>query len=174
MLYQIEMPEKGSGLIEYIVKYITIFIVVLIGLWSLLIMLFVQFSVVGLTAKIYTWSFVVSLILTVGLMLYLIQKLRQKIKQGILYKIEFVDDKNRLKLFLFNDYKNSFFEKEIPYTQLMLKEKQQNIEIKSELKFSIYNRNKLINSINIAKTPWTAHPKIVNIIDKLRLVANNK
>lgn len=170
MTYEIEKPEKGAGIAEYLVKYITLSVLFLIGFWSLCMLIFVQFSNVGLTSNIYTISFVVSMVLTIAVLVLLLSRLIQKIKQGILYKIEFLKQDKILRLYLYNDFKGFDIVENIPYEKIILTEKPQKIEIKSELKINIFNQNKLINSLNIAKTPWTVHPKIVEIVDEIRLL----
>jgi len=174
MTFSIEKPEKGAGLLEYIFKYFTIFIVLLIGIWSLFIFALVQISQTGLTSTIYTIGFLGSLIVSLFILTYVLYQLNQKIKRGKLYQIEFSEQNKTVKLSLFNDFKGFEFTEDIPYSDFVVQEKPQKIEIKSELKMAIFNQDRLVVKLNIAKTEWTVHPKIVEIVNTFRQIANNK
>jgi len=170
-MYDIEKPEKGASVLEYTLKYITIFFVALFGFWGVLIAICSSLSQNGLTPKVYIYTCIISFVLTIVFLVWLLLRLNKSVKLGSIYQIKFNDSANLLVLNMFNNFKGVDFQMTIPYNDLIIKEKQQSIEIKSELKMEIYNGNNLINKWNIAKTPWTAHPKIVDIVNELRRVS---
>ena len=71
--YHIEKPEKGAGLIEYTLKYITMFFLFGIVFWAVYIFLFTNlFSNSGLTEQIYMYSFVLSVVTVLGVLGFLV------------------------------------------------------------------------------------------------------
>lgn len=165
--YKIEKPEKGAGLIEYFLKYLTIFIVVGFLVWALIIFIATNGT---LPKSIYMISLYLSFGLSAVLITYLVNKNSIKNKQGSIYQIDFDDKKHNLVLHLFNEYRGNEFVVSIPYSNLKTEEKKQKIDIKAEQKLKIYNNTELINVFNIPKTPWTVHPRIALIVETFRKV----
>ena len=172
--YQVEKPEKGPGLIEYSLKYLTMFFVLGIALWAFFIYLLTKLiSETGLTENIYNSSLMLSFIIVTGFISIKVKGLLATIKLGVIYQIKFNDDKSELTLHIVNDYTCKETSKVIKYQALSIKQIKQKVEVKSEMTISIYNGDTLINTLKIAKSPWTAHPKIVELINKLRTVSSN-
>lgn len=172
--YQVEKPEKGAGLIEYTLKYITLFFVVGIGIWAVLIYVLTTFiSDSGLTESIYNLSLVLSLVLVLGILTILVRRLISKLKQGSIYEFQFDDKHEVLIIKAVNEYSEKEILKEIPYQSLIVKIAKQKVELKAEMTISIYSGDSLFNTLKIVKTPWTVHPQIVELINKLRTVSSN-
>lgn len=174
MKYQIEKPEKGSSLIEYVLKYITLFFVIGIGLWAFLIFVLTKtFSDSGLTENIYNYSLVLSFAIVIGVLFVLIKQRVNKLKLGSIYEFDFNDNTKELAISLVNEYTGEEGSRKIAYESLSIVEVKQKVEVKSEMTISIFNDNILVNTLKIAKTPWTAHSEIVQVVDKLRTVNSN-
>jgi hypothetical protein len=165
--YKIDKPEKGTGLIEYFLKYLTIFIVIGFLVWALIIFIATSGT---LPKSIYMISLYLSFGLSAALITYLVNQKINKNKQGSIYQIDFDDKKHNIALHLFNEFRGNEFLVNIPYSNLKTEEKKQKIDIKAEQKIKIYNNTKLINVFNIPKTPWTVHPSIVLIVETFRKV----
>ena len=163
--YKIDKPVKGAGLIEYILKYFTIFIVLGFSIWAIILVL----STSGILPKsIYMVSFYLSVGITSLVIGYLIVKTINKIKQGIIYQIDFDDKKQIVSLYLINEFTGDYFLSAIDYSNLKIEDKKQKIDVKAEQKLKIYNNSELINVFHIKKTPWTAHPRIALVVKKFR------
>jgi len=172
--YQVEKPEKGPRLIEYFLKYLTMFFVIGIALWAFLIYILTKLiSDTGLTEDIYNYSLLLSAVIVVSFVTLEVRGLVTTLKLGVIYQIQFNEDKSELTLHMVNDYTGKETSKVIKYQALSIKQIKQKVEVKSEMTISIYNEDTLINTLKIAKTPWTVHPQIVELINKLRTVSSN-
>ena len=116
------------------------------------------------------YSFMLSLVTVLVFIGFIIYRLIAKLKQGIIYGISFNDEAKHLTLNLVNEYSGEEFSKIISYDSLSIIESKQKIEIKSELTLFLLENGQLINVLRIAKSEWTTHPKIVQIVDQLRQV----
>ena len=168
--YKIDKPEKGAGLIEYFLKYLTIFILVGFFIWAFFLFLVADDGF--LTENFYMITLYFSFGLSFLLVSYLITQKINSNRQGVIYKIDFDEKKKTIALYLVNEYTGKDLRKEIPYQNLRLELKKQKIEIKAEQKLKIYNDSELINIFNIKKTPWTAHPRIVEVVDRFKNINN--
>lgn len=165
--YKIEKPEKGAGIIEYFLKYLTIFIVVVFVLWAIIMFFATSGSI---SESVYMITLYVSFGLTFAFVGYLISNKVKKNKQGTIYQIDFNESKKEVKLYLFNEYRGSEHVTVIPYQNLKVEDKKQKIDIKAEQRLKIYNNSELINIFNIPKTAWTVHPRIALIVQTFREV----
>jgi len=168
--YKVDKPERGAGVLEYILKYLTIFIITGFLIWAILIFFMTNGS---LPELIYMISLYISFGLSGILVLYLVFQTVKKIKQGTVYQIDFDEKKQLLSLHLFNELKGTEFIETISYSSLRIEDKAQIIEIKAEQRLNIYNNSFLINRLNIPKTAWRIHPRIALIVETLREIANN-
>ena len=165
--YKIDKPEKGAGIIEYFLKYLTIFIIIGFVIWALIIFLATSGT---LPKSIYMASLYFSFGLSALLIVYLLNQTIKSNKQGTIYQIDFDNEKQTVTLYLFNEYRGNEFFVNILYSELKIEEKKQKIDIKAEQRLKIYNNTKLINVFNIPKTAWTVHPRIALVVETFRKV----
>jgi len=88
--YKVDKPERGAGVLEYILKYLTIFIITGFLIWAILIFFMTNGS---LPELIYMISLYISFGLSGILVLYLVFQTVKKIKQGTVYQIDFDEKK---------------------------------------------------------------------------------
>jgi len=169
--YKIDKPEKGAGLIEYFLKYLTLFIIVGFLVWAILI---ISMTSGVLVESTYMISLFISFGLSLVLIFYLVDKEIKKNKQGTIYRIDFNEKKQLVSLHLINEFTGHEFLVAIQYSDLSMDEKSQKIDVKAEQRLKIYNNLKLINVLNIPKTEWTVHPRIALIVETFREIENNK
>jgi len=167
--YKIDKPEKGAGIIEYVLKYLTIFIVVGFTIWAIIMFLVTDGN---LKENTYMLTLYLSFGLTSLLIAYLIKQKINKNKQGTIYQIDFDEKIQSITLHLVNEYSGKDFKISIDYVNLKIEDKKQKIDIKAEQRLKIYNNTQLINVFNIPKSPWTAHPRIAMVVETFRNIAN--
>lgn len=163
--YRIDKPEKGAGILEYILKYLTIFIVVGFLIWAILIFCMTN-GTIG--ESVYMFSLYLSFGITTAFIIFLIKRKVNTNRQGTIYRIDFDNSKKTVTLHLFNEFKGSEFQKSISYSNLRIEEKIKKIDVKAEQKLKIYDESNLINVFNIPKTGWTVYPRIALIVETFR------
>ena len=170
MKYEINKPnsELTEGYTVLITKYITLFALGWAGSWVFLFFMSTKSSSNegGLGNLIYGNMTVTSIVIALIVVFLIGKKVIQKYKLGLITLFEFEEDK--IKLGLLNTINGSFKTKEIKHQDLTI-----STEIKESGLFgkqrliSIYDKNELINKLNIELSAWCRHPQIEGIVETL-------
>lgn len=167
MKYEINKPESEltEGYFTLALKYITLFIIGWIGGW-----VFLMFVSSGKRSELSDLLFnnpeYTSIAISLAVIYFFGQRSFKKYRMGLITSIEF--NETKLKLGLLNTINGSHKYKEIETNNLKisLKNKQDNLFGKQRV-FEFYEKNILINRLNIELTAWCRHPDIETIVSNL-------
>lgn len=174
MKYEINKPdsELTEGYFTLFLKYLTLFLVGWFGGW--LFLLFYKSPRISLKSRndfsnlLINNPGVTSIVVGLGVLYFFAQRAYKKSKLGLMTKIEFDDNNSIVILGLLNTMSGAYKERKINIKDIktILELKNDNLFGRQRI-FEIFDKNILVNRLNIDLTAWCRHPEIETIFNKL-------